>query len=429
MEKALYLECSSGISGDMTVAALLDLGADKRVLLSVLDSVPACGYSVEIGRVKKSGIDCCDFVVKLDRVHENFDHDINYLHGNSLDFHEHYTHKETYHEGHDRCTQEHHHGRGLAEIYQILDQTAMTEAARNLAKKIFQILAESESKAHAIPVDDVHFHEVGAIDSIVDIVAVAVCLDNLGISRVFVPKLSEGCGTVRCQHGVLPVPVPAVTNIAAAYHLNLEITDTKGELVTPTGAAIVAAIKTDDRLPARFQIEKTGIGAGKRNYERPSMLRAMIIEIEKDMSDVIVKLESNIDDSTGEQLGYVMEKLFEEGARDVHYHPVYMKKNRPAWQLNVICKKEDVARLEDIIFRETTTIGIRRVEMERTILKRQQQEIDTEYGKAAVKICEVDGTQRVYPEYESVARICREKDLPYGEVYEKISCTAVSRCK
>jgi hypothetical protein len=312
------------------------------------------------------------------------------------------------------------HGRGLAEIYQILEQTNMTENARKLAKKIFQILAEAEAEAHALPVEKVHFHEVGAIDSIVDIVAASVCFDNLGISRVYVPKLCEGCGTVRCQHGILPVPVPAVTNIAASYRLKLEMTDTKGELVTPTGAAIVAAVRTDDGLPDRFQIEKTGIGAGKRDYERPGMLRAMIIEVEKDTCDTIIKLESNIDDSTGEELGYVLEKLFEAGAKDVHYHPVYMKKNRPAWQLNVICKKEDVTKLEDIIFRETTTIGIRRVEMERTILKRHLKEIDTEYGKAVVKVCEVDGRQRVYPEYESVVRICEENDLPYREVYDRI---------
>jgi hypothetical protein len=424
MEKALYLECTSGISGDMTVAALLDLGADKSVLLSVLDSIPAGGYSVEIGRVKKSGIDCCDFAVRLDKAHENFDHDMQYLHGKGHDVQEHYTHKETYHEGHGQYTYGQNHGRGLAEIYQILEKTNMTENARKLAKKIFQILAEAEAEAHALSVENVHFHEVGAIDSIVDVVSAAVCFDNLGISRVFVPKLCEGCGTVRCQHGVVPVPVPAVTNIAAAYHLKLEITDTKGEFVTPTGAAIAAAVKTDDRLPDRFQIEKTGIGAGKRSYERPSMLRAMIIEIEKDAGDTIIKLESNIDDSTGEELGYVLEKLFEAGAKDVHYHPVYMKKNRPAWQLNVICKKEDAARLEDIIFRETTTIGIRRVEMERTILKRHLTEIDTEFGKAQVKVCENDGIQRIYPEYESVVRICRENDLPYREVYEKIKSKA-----
>lgn len=412
MGNTLYLECAAGISGDMMVAALLDLGADKDVLMKALNSIPAKGFLVEIGRVKKAGIDCCDFRVILDEQHENHDHDMEYLHGHLGEHHEHiHTH-----------THEH---RGIQEIRQILKQCSMTKNAGNLAERIFQILAEAEAKAHNVPIEQVHFHEVGAIDSIVDIVAVAVCLDNLEINQVIVPKLCEGTGTVRCQHGILPVPVPAVANILKAHALKVEIMNVQGEFVTPTGAAIVAAVRTGDSLPKEFSIKEIGIGAGKRNYERPSILRAMLIEADLKEKELIYKLESNVDDCTGEALGYVMERLFEAGARDVHYMPVFMKKNRPAWQLNVICKKEDIQKLEQIIFQETTTIGIRRVEMERTVLERELETVRTPYGQAVVKKCRIGQQIRLYPEYDSVKEICKQSGLSFQEAYEMI----VVRCR
>ena len=297
----------------------------------------------------------------------------------------------------------------------------MTERARALALKIFEVLARAEAKAHGVSLEEVHFHEVGAIDSIVDIVAAAVCLDNLDITKVIALRLCEGTGSVRCQHGILPVPVPAVANIIEAYGLPVQFSDTKGELITPTGAAIVAAMEPSYSLPERFTIQKIGMGAGKRAYERPSILRAMLIKEKTEEKDTIYKLESNIDDCSGEALGYVMEELLKAGARDVHYIPVYMKKNRPAWMLNVICSKEDIEKLESVIFKETTTIGIRRVEMERTVLKREIKKVQTVYGEALVKVCMTEGQTRYYPEYESVVKICREKGLPYPEVYEKIA--------
>lgn len=410
-KKILYLECNAGISGDMAVAALLDLGADRETLDAVLRSLPLEGYHVEIGRVKKAGIDCCDFNVCLDDKYESHDHDMEYLHGHYEHHHEH--HHEDHH-GH------HHEHRGMAEITEILNCAKMSEGARALADKIFDILAEAEAKAHAMTKEEVHFHEVGAVDSIVDIVSAAVCIDNLGIKEVIIPKLCEGHGTVRCQHGVLSIPVPAVANIMKMYDLTVEFMDIQGEFVTPTGAAIVAAVKTGDKLPAGCRIRGIGLGAGKRNYERPSILRAMLIEDTEEMSDTVYKLESNIDDCTGEALGYVMERLFAAGARDVNYMPVYMKKNRPGWQLNVICREEDIECLEQIIFRETTTIGIRRIEMERTVLPRQFCEVETRYGEARVKVCQLGDEVRYYPEYESVIDISRKEQIPYMEVYRII---------
>lgn len=523
MDQYLYLECQSGISGDMMAAALLDLGADRQVLGKALDSLCVDGFTVEISRVKKSGLDVCDFHVKLDAAHENHDHDMEYLyggdsgrkkeghrdsetegrggeeharderaghetpqpsvpvhgnmdendpayehlhdkdyaceyiyaheaeqlhshggghvhdHGHGIHEHGPHTHEEAAGPIHSDAGHSHaHHGsdhdhghpgaghghahvhRGLGEILEILRKADMTQRARDTAERIFRILAQAEAQAHGLGVEEVHFHEVGAVDSIVDIVTVAVCLDNLGITRTVIPGLCEGRGSVRCQHGIIPVPVPAVVNIARAHGLKLKITDTEGELVTPTGAAIVAAIGNVERLPEEFEILKVGMGAGKRNYERPSILRAMLIGGTEQKTDRICKLETNIDDCSGEMLGYVMDRLLEAGARDVHYTPVFMKKNRPAYQLNVICTREDAAKLEEIIFSETTTIGIRRMEMERSVLSRRTLRVPTSLGEASVKVCTAPGEDRYYPEYDSVVELAKEHGLPFGEVYDLV---------
>ncbi len=285
--KSLYLECNTGISGDMLVAALLDLGADKEALAKALDSIPAKGFSYNISRVSKAGVDCCDFDVILDAEHENHDHDMAFLHGDAtVHVHEHEHHHEHEHchkheHAHEHAPHEHHHKhehRGLKEVVAVINATQMTDAARALALKIFDIIAEAEGKAHAVAKEDVHFHEVGAIDSIVDIVAIAVCADSLGVKSVIVPELCEGRGTVRCQHGVLPVPVPATANIMQRFGFNVRLLPVQGEFVTPTGAAAAAALKTSDELPEQFKILAIGLGAGKRSYERPSILRALLIE-------------------------------------------------------------------------------------------------------------------------------------------------------
>ena len=286
----------------MTVGALLDLGADQKVLEKALASLPIQGFQTEVTRVKKSALDACDFLVKLDAEHENHDHNMNYLYGHhhGEEHHEHchdhvhdddhtHTHEHDDHDAHGEETHDHHHHhhehRGMKEILAILEQADLSEGARRLAVKIFTILGEAEAKAHGTTLDQVHFHEVGAIDSIVDIVSAAVCFDNLGIEQVIVPFLCEGSGTVRCQHGILPIPVPAVANIATANRLRLRMTGAKGEYVTPTGAAIVAAVRTSEKLPETFVIEKIGLGAGKREQELPGILRAMILNDDEASAD------------------------------------------------------------------------------------------------------------------------------------------------
>lgn len=414
-EKILYLECYSGISGDMTVGALLDLGASRERLMAELEKLGIGGYHLHFGRTQKCGIDAYDFDVHL----EEHEHDHEHHHGE----HEH--------------THEHHHShvhRNIHDINHIIDRLE-DEETRRLAKEMFRLVAEAESKAHGLPVDQVHFHEVGAVDSIVDIVSTAVCIRDLGISRVAVSPLSEGRGYVKCQHGIMPVPVPATAGIAAACGLTLRLTDNEGEMVTPTGAAIAGCLRTEKELPERYTIEKIGVGAGTKDFKNANILRAMILVpedeegqktetednrmefSEKLEKDAIYVIETNMDDCSGEALGFLMECLMEEGAADVWYTPAVMKKSRPAYILHTLCRQEQIEDMEGLIFAHTTTIGIRRYPVERTILSRRGELMDLPLGKISVKVCSFKGEERFYPEYESIARISRETGMGFSEAY------------
>ena len=480
-EKILYLDCASGISGDMTVGALLDLGASREKLVQALDSLGVSGYHLHFGRTKKCGIDAYDFDVHLEEEEHHHDHEHGHEHEHSHDEHDHehhhahsheemcehsrgdelhsheHSHEEELHfheHSHDENDHDHHHAhehahdsahshahehthdhmhphvhRNIHDIFEIIDRLDASDRVKNLARRMFEIVAEAESKAHGIPVSEVHFHEVGAIDSIVDVISAAFCLEDLGIHRVVVSPLSEGHGFARCQHGLMPVPVPATANIAAAQGLELTLRDVEGEMVTPTGAAIAAAFRTESALPKKYQIEKIGIGAGNKDFAHANILRAMLltdktVEVETgkdghDESSMWV-MEANLDDCTGEALGYAMEVLLEAGARDVWYTPAYMKKNRPAYVLHVLTTAEKREELEQLIFSCTTTIGVRRYPVERTILPREVKEIQTRYGAAKVKICKRGGVDTCYPEYESVRAICRETGKSFMEVFHGV---------
>ena len=444
----LYLECNSGISGDMTVAALLDLGADRQILLDALSSLPLTGYSIEIKDVYKSGIRACDFNVILD--HDNHDHDMDYLHGhahNMTDEHDH-THSHTLsdeHEqihrhdhsmtvgdvhGHDTDESQHihhhhHDARNLNDITKIIQVGQLSSGAKDLALKIFQILAEAEAAVHGKTLEEIHFHEVGAVDSIVDIVAVAVCIDNLSPSGIVISALTDGKGQIRCQHGLIPVPVPAVTAIAMQNDLTLNISDVEGELVTPTGAAIAAAVRTATTLPKEFRIRRIGFGAGKRDYAATGLLRAMLLQpLSKDTHDTILSLETNVDDCSGEALSYTMQLLLDAGALDAFCIPIYMKKNRPACLLKVLCNPEQRAEMESIIFRNTTTIGIRIQEMQRTKLPRKIFALETPWGMADVKCCTYGNDTYYYPENDSVSRLAKQNGTGFTEMYNMIQAYA-----
>ena len=471
-QRILYLECSSGISGDMSVAALLDLGADRHVLTDALASLPLTGYSVEIKDVLKSGIRACDFNVILEN--DNHDHDMQYLHGSEIpdrhahempqhtehhhempehaahthEIHQHMEHShethqhsehvhETHqhsdhhhempersahtHETHQHTGRHHHDARNLNDIIKIINSGALTDNARKMAIRIFRIIAEAEASVHGKSIDEVHFHEVGAVDSIVDIVAFAVCLDNLHPDRVVVSALTDGMGQIRCQHGLIPVPVPAVTAIAAMHGLMLKISSVEGELVTPTGAAIAAALKSKEKLPSQFRIVKTGFGAGKRDYATAGFLRAMLLEsAAEETHDTVLILETNVDDCTGEALSFTMQQLLESGALDAFFIPVYMKKNRPAQLLKVICRPEDQKTMEEIIFRNTTTIGIRIQEMYRTKLERRILAVETPWGMADIKCCTYGKDTYYYPENDSVCHLAKNAGFGFSEMYNMV---------
>ncbi len=463
----LYLECNSGISGDMTVAALLDLGASRKVLMDALASLPLTGYSIEIKDVFKSGIRACDFNVILE--HDNHDHDMSYLHGQpdemaTSEGHSHpheaviseghsHPHEMATSEGHshphetatseehshphdltppedhphhhEHASSEHHHhhhdARNLDDITRIIRAGNLTEGARELAIRIFRILAEAEASVHGKSVNEVHFHEVGAVDSIVDIVAAAVCIDNLAPSGIVVSPLTDGFGQIRCQHGLIPVPVPAVAAIAASNAITLKLSNVEGELVTPTGAAIAAAVRSATTLPNEFHIRKLGFGAGKRDYATTGLLRAMLIDpVQNDNHDVVLTLETNIDDCSGEALSFTLQQLMEHGALDAFCLPIYMKKNRPAYLLKVICKPDQREQLESIIFRNTTTIGIRVQEMQRTKLERKIIAVETPWGMADVKCCSHGTETYYYPENDSVAQLALKNEIGFPELYNMI---------
>lgn len=387
--KLLYLEGASGISGDMTVAALLDLGANREKLDAVLKSMNLEGFEYQVSRKSSYGIAGTDFDVIL---------------------HDHHHHEHEHEHGH------HHEHRNLDDVCAVIDRGTMTDGARELAKKIFRIVAEAESKAHGVPVSEVHFHEVGAIDSIVDIVSAAVLIDDLGIRECVVTGLAEGSGYVHCQHGDLPVPVPAVLNIAQAHGIALRTSAANGEMVTPTGIAIAAALRTRDRLPAEYKVEKVGIGLGKRDFGRANILRAMILEETLDPEQMYV-LETNIDDATGETLGLALEKLMAAGASDAHFLPCFMKKNRPAYLLRVIAAAPEIPALERILFESTTTIGMRKLPVDRICMDRKNRTVKLPFGTVSIKRCTWNGVVRNYPEYESVRALAERTGKEFQLVF------------
>lgn len=375
----LYLECRSGISGDMTVAALLGLGATEENLRRTLEKLPLKGYEIVIGEADKEGVRAVDFDVRI--------------------------------------TEHTHCHRTWKDIEELLESAELKPRVLELSRRMFQTVAEAEGHVHGKPPEEVHFHEVGAVDSIVDIVGTAACMEELGIEKVLVSALWEGSGHVRCQHGILPVPVPAVLEIAAVHHLTLFQTEEEGEMVTPTGAAIAAL--SEGCRPERFTVRKTGIGAGKKKFSRANVLRAMLIEEEE--TEEFWQLESNVDDCSGECLGYTMECLLKAGARDVFFTPVYMKKNRPAYKITVICEEDRIREMDAILFRETTTIGVRRSRVVRDMLKRRICETETKSGRARVKVCETpEGEEFFYPEYEDVREFAQRTGKSYEETYHEI---------
>ena len=428
-----YLECFSGISGDMLLGALVDAGVPASVLEKTVAAL-GVGARLEISRVMRSGISATKVDVWVDGEKdlprdEYWEQQRSHEHTHSGDghAHEHARHEHLHsHPGETRAgapaPHEHSHGRGLAEIRQIISAASISEGAKKTAVAIFEALGRAEAKIHNTSIEDVYFHEVGAVDAMVDIVCAAVGAEALGVDEIICSPLNVGGGTVKCAHGTFPVPVPATVELlqgAPVYSSGLQ-----SELVTPTGAAIVKTLASRFAAFPGMKVEKSGYGAGTRDFPgHPNVLRLTIGEsvshalAAKTASETIAVLEANLDDLNPQVFGYVMDRLLEEGALDAFGLPAQMKKNRPGMLLTVLCKPEDASKLTNLIFLETTTLGVRRRDEMRQTLARRWENVRTPWGEVRIKIASMNGTVTNYaPEYEDCRRIAAEHHVPLKTV-------------
>lgn len=389
--KVLYFDCSSGISGNMALGALLEIVEDEIYLIEELKKLRLDGYRIEIFKKIKNGITGTHVEVILEEENKH-------SHKES-EIHHHHTH------------------RNLQDINKIIEESTIDEKSKELAKKIFLKVAIAESKVHNKPISEVHFHEVGAIDSIIDIVGTAILINKINPDKIIASIVNDGYGFIKCAHGTMSVPVPATSEIFASSHVKFRQIDIDTELVTPTGAAIIAELAEEFTILPAMVVNKIGWGAGTKDLEIPNILKAYVGEVQQ-KNDNFVVMETNIDDCNGEILGYTSEKLFQNGALDVFYTPIYMKKNRPAYMLTVTCRKKDMEPLQNIIFKETTTIGIRYRFEQRTELERQMVSIETKYGNIVAKEVKRNGETYLYPEYESIKRLAEENEVPLKEIYK-----------
>jgi uncharacterized protein (TIGR00299 family) protein len=415
--KTLYFDCFSGISGDMTIGALLDLGVDLAYLTSELRKLPVEGYELKASRVTRSNLSAMKFdvVMQGEEKHEHHhDHDHDHEHGHHHD-HDHH------HEHHGHSHSHGHFHRKASQILGMIRDSHLNANTKRIAAEIFTKLAISEGKVHHIAPEDVEFHEVGAVDSIVDTVGSAIGFDALGIERFLCSAINIGSGFIHCQHGVFPVPAPATADLLR--HATIYQKHAQTELVTPTGAAILAATVNRFGNLNGFAAERIGYGAGTKQFaDFPNCLRLMLGEEQQTTSngqrsgDVIV-IEANIDDMNPQNFGYVTEKLLAAGALDVFTIPIQMKKSRPGQLLQVLAPSDAVDALSRLIFLETTTIGLRKYPVDRTILDREFVDVDTEYGKVRIKVSRMNGeVVNFTPEFEDCARIAREKNVALKRV-------------
>jgi pyridinium-3,5-bisthiocarboxylic acid mononucleotide nickel chelatase len=416
-----YLECFSGVSGDMFLGALVDAGVSANVLEETVAAL-GVGARLEISRVVRSGISATKVDVYVDGEKDLPREEYwarQQKHSHSL---EHSDHEHSHSHEHPGS---HEHGRGLTEIRGIISAASISEGAKKTAIAIFEALGRAEAKIHNTAIERVHFHEVGAVDAMVDIVCAAVGAEALGVDEIVCSPLNVGGGTVKCAHGMFPVPAPATVELlvdAPVYSSGLQ-----AELVTPTGAAIVKTLVKRFASFPEMKIEKSGYGAGTRDFPgHPNVVRLTVGEAAstalaaRTASDTITVLEANLDDLNPQVFGYVMDRLFEEGALDTFGLPVQMKKNRPGTLLTVLCKPEDAGKLTQLIFTETTTLGVRRRDEMRQTLARRWENVGTPWGEVRIKIASMNGTVTNYaPEYEDCRRIAAAHHVPLKQVMQE----------
>jgi len=434
--KTLYLDIFSGISGDMFIGAMIDLGAGAHKLEHELEKLKLGGYHLHVARKQKSGIEGVKFDVHLADHHEHsHDHP-----------HEHHHHDHDHHHDHHHHD-EHNDSRNFSEIKELISRSKLSAWVKQKSVAVFGRIAGAEGKIHGLPADEVHFHEVGAVDSIVDVVGACIALELLGKPRVLAAPVVEGTGWAKCAHGRLPVPVPATLAILGARGIGLTQCDEPNELITPTGAALLAEFAESFGPMENLVAEKIGFGLGTRDNEtRPNVLRAVLgkgdrCRVTSDMkkagvaglmspvtchlshldweADRIAVLETNLDDINSEILGAFVETALAAGALDVFHTPVQMKKNRPGVLLTVLCAETDADKFAELMLRETTAFGVRRHLAERRKLRREFAEVETPLGKITVKIGRLGGKViQAAPEFESCKKAAARAKVPLKQIYE-----------
>lgn len=446
--KALYLDCFSGISGNMLLGAFVDAGVSLAVLEKELMKL---GIADEYRFVCEPADKCGIAATHLDVEPTNNGHTHHHDHSQSHSVFHSLWHKlhphdhghDHHHHSHGGHTHSHSHGshthshdgnRNLPDIVSLIENSTLSDTVKQNSIKIFTNLAKAEAKVHGKTIEEVHFHEVGAVDTIVDIIGNVICMELMGIEKIFYSKVHIGNGYVHCAHGRMPVPAPATAELL--LHIPHYKGDIMKELATPTGAAILATFGTfAETMPKGFVADKTGYGAGGWDLEIPNVLRMTVgtwqEEVEEgteqenvDMpngADTKVVIEANIDDMNPQNYEYVLERLFEAGAVDAYLTPIIMKKNRPAIKISVLADKRYFDTISKVLFRETTTIGIRYYAVDRKIATREFRSVETEIGTAQVKISSIDGVvTNVMPEYEDCKRIAKESGIPLKQVRARV---------
>ena len=461
----LYLEPFSGLSGDMLNALLLDLGADRKHLEEALKTISLDGYHLHVDRIAKSSIWGTDFDVHMEHgekdhgiagdfdhhhhhhhdqePHHDHEHEHTHAHSHTheehthehshLHDHNHHEHEHT-HDGHSHehtHSHHHHHGevRGLKEIETIILSSGVSDFVKEKSLEVFRDIAQAEANVHQMPVEEIHFHEVGATDSIIDIMSFFILWETLDIDAVYSTAVTEGSGTITVAHGVMPVPVPAVMQLrlqtAIPFSQDFEI---HTELVTPTGLALFKAIRPVFAQPSNLTATKVGYGFGKRDTGKFNALRGTLLEkstlshqVVTSNNDEIIQIDTTIDDQSGEELGYIMSLLLEEGALDVHYTPVYTKKNRPATHLTLLIQEGDLERFTAILFEQTSTIGFRYQNVQRKVMTRTFETQQTSLGAVKVKKNQYGTFTKSTLEYEDCARIAHETGLSIQAVYQQLT--------
>jgi len=425
--KILYYDCFSGISGDMNLGALIDLGIDKKYLLEELSKLNLLGYEIKVSRDIRKGIEGTKVDVIL---HDAHAHHHEGLHAESVGAHCQEHSHEGNEGGHSNEHKNHNHShqdqRNLKDIEEIIDCSELSSKVKQLSKKMFMKVAMAEAKVHGKPLYEVHFHEVGAVDSIVDIVGAAICISHLNVDKIMSSSIELGGGFVKCAHGIIPVPAPATVEILTGIPVKLGAVPF--ETTTPTGAAILAVNVDEFKDDNNFIVNKIGYGIGNRDTEIPNVLRVMLVE-ENNTSNLCKEenegeifqeiIECNIDDMNPELYEYIIDKLFTEGALDVYLTPIIMKKGRPSVKLSILCKSDKLEKMKELLFKETTTLGVRSFKVNKTMLERKFTKVNTSYGEVTVKEAYYKGEKiKSKLEYEECKKIADTMGISAREVYE-----------